>query len=72
MHFAYGRRSEYLTDLIMRLCECEEGEKDHERSFAFRRRSSCGVNRRMTDNTRTRLGRISLFSRNWRMTLRRY
>ena len=42
------------------------------KSFAFKRRSSCGVNRSITDKTRTRFGLISLCSRNCKMTLRRY
>lgn len=45
---------------------------DYVRSLAFNRLSSWGVKRNMTDRTRTRLGLISLFSKNWRMTFRRY
>ena len=44
----------------------------HAEIFAFNRRSSCGVNRKITDNTLTKFGRISLFSKNCNMTLRKY
>ena len=44
----------------------------HVSNLALSLRNSCGVKRRMTDKTRTRFGLISLFSKNCKMTLRKY
>jgi len=49
-----------------------QGNAYYVKSLALSLLNSCGVKRRITDRTRTRFGLISLFSKNCRMTFRRY
>jgi hypothetical protein len=59
----------------LRYCEAKvalRGDAYYVRSLALSLLNSCGVKRRITDRTRTRFGLISLFSKNCKMTFRKY